>query len=65
MTRRARRSTTKFYGELADAEPLARAAASEVGDEVPIEVVITRYFLDRSSARMSATRRSFFYENPR
>lgn len=55
----------KFYGELADAEPLARAAASEVGDEVPIEVVITRYFLDRSSARMSATRRSFFYENPR
>ncbi|MEE2662871.1 MAG: hypothetical protein VX466_09230 [Myxococcota bacterium] len=55
----------KFYGELADPEPLARIAASEVGGDVAIEVVITRFFVDRSSARVSATRRSFFYEPPR
>ena len=55
---------TKFYGKLADAAPLARIAASEIGGDVAIEVVITRYFLDRRSARVSATRRSFFYETP-
>ena len=53
---------TKFYGTLADAEPLARAAADEVGEDVMIEIAITRFYIDPQSARISARRRSLFYE---
>jgi hypothetical protein len=53
-----------YWGELADPEPLARAAAKEVGNDTAIEIVITRHFLDPNSARVSATRRSHFYGAP-
>ncbi len=52
----------KFYGDLADPEPLARAAAREFGGDAAIEIAITRFFIDPRSARLSATRRSFFYD---
>ena len=52
---------TYFWGALADPGPLARAAAAEAGGDPTIEVVITRFFLDPNSSRVSADRRSEFY----
>ena len=42
----------KFYGDLAD----------EISGDAAIEIAITRFFIDPRSARLSATRRSFFYD---
>jgi len=55
---------TKFYGALANPESLARAAADEAGGDVAIEIAITRFFIDPRSDRVSARRRSFFYDSP-
>ena len=49
------------WGRLASADALASQVRAGLATREPIEIVITRFFVDRNSDRVSATRNSFFY----
>ena len=49
------------WGRLAIPDVLASQVRAGLATREPIEIVITRFFLDPRSARVSATRESFFY----
>ena len=52
------------WGSLASTDALASQVRVGLATREPIEIVITRFFVDRESDRVSATRDSFFYPGP-
>lgn len=52
---------TSYWGELADFDSLAREIRRAAGPESPIEIVVSRYFVDPNTAVLTANRQSYFY----
>ena len=53
---------TTYLGELADFDSLAREIRRAAGPEWPIEIVVSRYFIDPDTSVLTAGRKSHFYE---
>jgi hypothetical protein len=50
------------WGRLVDTDELAALARAGLGTNEPLEIVITRFRIDRRSARLTATRTSYLYQ---
>jgi len=55
------REAALYWGQWVDPDELARRARHGLATSEPIEIVITRYFIDSESDRTSASRRSYLY----
>lgn len=55
------RTEALHWGRLVSSDALESQVRAGLATREPIEIVITRFFVDRNSDRVSATRDSFFY----